>query len=685
MAFDPNPDWRRQLLYFVMIDRFSDEVERPLRGSDDLHPLPPGAPTTVWYWNLWAVSGRNRFQGGTLNGIRSRLPYLAELGVTALWISPFCRQRAADIDTNANGDGSDDPVAYIDPAHQTRVPPDPADLQLPRDASHGYAIQDFTDVDPRFGTRKDLRDLVQAAHERGMYVIFDIMLNHSAENFTYDVPDNPMRPPYVPPDPGHPGVVVRYPFGSWLDADNHPLPHGTPPKGPDDGVWPVELQDPALYTRRGRGDYGSGDDGDASAQFRVSDYRNRDFLYDPDEVGRSPVLRVLLRIWCRWIDETGCDGVRIDTFKHIPKWAATYATKVLRRYARLKHGKNDFLVFGEVAGGDTEESAYYEDVSVRCDARLLELGERRNALRGLARGDARRAGDALTPRPTVRDGNGVERRLPPDRLIMTIDDHDGLWDGAKQRLAASGRECVLPAAAYLLFGPSIPCLYYGTEQALRGAVGAGTNLDTFGASSDTQGRQGGDRYLREAMFGPANPRRAGLAGRPRPGVGVSDPALFDPDLPGFGPAGSSGVHAFDPASRWYRGIRALAAVRAAHEVLATGPITLCTRGRLGQGGYGADISPAVVAWARVCPATGAWGVVAVDLRPADQGVVDVEVALPATVGAATTATRRVAILRTTDVPDTTPSPVTLTRRPQSGTAFLPLAGLAPGEIRVHTA
>ncbi len=458
--------------------------------------------------------------------------------------------------------------------------------------------------------------LVEAAHDEGMYVIFDIMLNHSGECFAYDVAGNPMRPPYDPPVTarGRDVLRVRYPFGAWLDVDNQPLPRGVAPRNRDEGVWPESLQSPECFSRAGAGHYGEGDAADEQAQFRVSDYRNRDFAYPPHE-GPSPVLDALTRIWCDWIDLTGCDGFRIDTFKHVPRWVAQKATADIRAHAAAAHGKTDFLVFGEVAGGDFWEADYAGFDGVR----LLELSERRTALRALGRGRSDQAALVLTPPGTVEqkvDGQVVSRPLPADRLILTIDDHDGLWDGAKLRLAADSPDYVLPAVACLMFGPSIPCLYYGIGQALSGPVGAGGFLDDFGR---TDPRRGGDRYLREAMFGPEHPRKAGLAGRPGPGGDGGAKELFDERLPGFGPGGSTGVHVFDPASRWYRGIAALAAARRAHPVLATGAISRLTRGRIDGGGFGQDVTTAVVAWLRHDEATGAWGeheqAAEVDTRP----------------------------------------------------------------------
>jgi glycosidase len=94
-------------------------------------------------WDEWSNSGAERFQGGTIRGIISKLDYIAQLGVTTIWVAPVFKQR------------------------------------YHLDSYHGYAIQDFLDVDKRFGTREDLVDLVRLAHEKNLRVILDVIVNHS--------------------------------------------------------------------------------------------------------------------------------------------------------------------------------------------------------------------------------------------------------------------------------------------------------------------------------------------------------------------------------------------------------------------------------------------------------------------------------------------------------------------------
>src|SRR4051794_9005173 len=92
----PSPgDWRDEVLYFLLPDRFSDgqEDRRPPLDRRDLQAArrrPGGAP---WRWDHWAQSGATRWQGGTLAGLASKLDYLRALGVTTLWISPVFKQR----------------------------------------------------------------------------------------------------------------------------------------------------------------------------------------------------------------------------------------------------------------------------------------------------------------------------------------------------------------------------------------------------------------------------------------------------------------------------------------------------------------------------------------------------------------------------------------------------------------
>ena len=89
----PSPAaWEDQVLYFLMLDRFSDGREdgmRDLAGAVRHGSTPPFtlASANTADEAAWRAAGE-RWCGGTLAGLRSKLGYLQRLGITALWISP---------------------------------------------------------------------------------------------------------------------------------------------------------------------------------------------------------------------------------------------------------------------------------------------------------------------------------------------------------------------------------------------------------------------------------------------------------------------------------------------------------------------------------------------------------------------------------------------------------------------
>lgn len=116
---------------------------------------------------------------GDLPGIEQRLDYLAWLGVDALWISPMFPSPMADF---------------------------------------GYDVADYTDVDPRFGTLADAQSLIEAAHQRGLRVILDYVVNHTSNEHPWFLAsrssrDNPKRDWYFWKDPAPGGG----PPTNWVD------------------------------------------------------------------------------------------------------------------------------------------------------------------------------------------------------------------------------------------------------------------------------------------------------------------------------------------------------------------------------------------------------------------------------------------------------------------------------------
>lgn len=503
----PSPiDWRDEVLYFLLPDRFSDghEDARPLLDRSNL----TGARPTTFGFDRWAKSGSDRWQGGTIKGIRSKLSYLDDLGVSTLWIGPLFKQR------------------------------------VHRDTYHGYAIQDFLTLDARFGSRADLIALVDAAHSRGMRVILDIIFNHSGCNWIYA--NGEREPPYRQ-------FPAFYQKGAWLDRDEAQV-LALAANEDDTGVWPAELQADDYYTRAGRGSLGAGSFDDPQAEFRRTDFMDmRDFNYDTDRV-----LDDVARCFKYWIALSDCDGFRLDTLKHVTADVGRNFCGTIKEYA-ANLGKANFLLVGEVAGADSDAQRYRTALGRNLHA-TLDIGAIRRTLHRVAKG--LEAPQAYLNFERIWDDDLGSHRESGQRHVSILDDHDHV-SGEKIRFSsdAASDVQVIAGVALQLFSLGIPCIYYGTEQSFAGPERSEREqyLPDYNAGDPPP-----DKYLREAMFGPEHPLKSGAAGFGAPQV------EHDAQLPGFGAFGTSGHHCFDPNAPAYKRIRALCALRKQFPVLRSG-------------------------------------------------------------------------------------------------------------------
>ena len=615
-------DWRDEVLYFLLVDRFSDarEGSRPLLDRADLASARRMPGGNAWRWDRWAESGASRWQGGTLRGTASKLPYLESLGVTTLWLSPVFKQRGH------------------------------------ADSYHGYGVQDFLDVDPRLGDRGDLVDLVAAAHERGLRVILDIIFNHSGTNWIYPAgsPGGVYEPHYT---------TGRYEFGSWLGERGEPV---AAIGGREDGVWPAELQDKERYTRAGAGDLGAGDIDDPNAEHKRTDFLSlRDFA-----LGAADALGDLARCYKYWIALTDCDGFRIDTLKHVSLEEARNFCGTIKEFA-ANLGKEKFFLVGEIAGGDYAEERYLDVLQRNLDA-ALDIGGMRLTLNRVAQGLEHPA--AYFSGFDPGDAEMGSHRNLGDRHVSILDDHDHVF-GEKLRFSSNAPSehadhQVVAGVALQLFTLGIPCVYYGTEQAFAGPE-----------PSERQwlpGWGGSDRYLREAMFGPEQPRASGLDGL-RPAA-----AGLDPDLPGFGAFGTAGRHCFDDQHPAYVRISHLIACRRSAPVLRQGRQYLRPTSLFG-GPFEARGPGELVAWSRILDDEEALCVVnahATESRGADV-LVDATLNAPGAVMTVVANTAEAAAAGGVSGSHPVGSAVAVRRTP-GGIAYVELRGLGPSEVLVLT-
>ena len=474
----PSPaDWRDQTLYFLLPDRFSDGGEGARPVFDRNNPAAFAAPDKA----AWMTAGKG-FTGGTLAGIRSKLGYLKNLGVTSLWVGPVWKQ-CASLETY-----------------------------------HGYGIQNFLEVDPRFGTRQDLRDLVDAAHDLGMYVLLDIIYNHAGNVFFYDRSGNPeSRMPYRFGPP--------YPLHGWRSQSGAST---LSPASIEDGVWPEELQNPGAFTRAG--EIGRFDPEPWEDPLHpLNEFRRGDFFDLKNIELDGARLSLILDSYRYWIALSDCDGFRIDTVKHVPFEASRNFCGGIREFAE-SIGKANFLLLGEVTGGSGMARDYLDIFGRNLDA-TLDIGDPAERLSRMVKG-------FNPPEEFFRIFGGHDllgsHREVGRYHVSILDDHD-MVGRSKRRFAAgnttaSRYEQTAHAVGVQLTTLGIPCIYYGTEQALDGS------LDDHDSAIEPRDQNGNipfdDRYIRECLFG----------GK-------------------FGAHGTAGCHFFDPEHPAYLRIAAIARVR----------------------------------------------------------------------------------------------------------------------------
>ncbi len=509
--YSPSPsDWRDQIFYFLLPDRFSNGQEKPDRllkydlstpaGIEHIRSLRgPG-----WRWDDWQKSGAERYQGGTLKGIQSKLPYLADLGVTTLWIAPVFRQRVEE------------------------------------NTYHGYGIQNFLDIDSRFGDRRDLIELVDAAHAAGMYVILDIIFNHTGCNWFYDSSaGDGYKPRYLPPFSSYSPIWKRSGLGTAITDPGQSLQN-------DDSVWPQDLWDASNYLRAGCGDLGAGDINDDNAEHKRTDFLNlrKMNLFDGN------TFQALILSYHYWIALADIDGYRIDTFKHVTLNQARNFCNALKEYAE-DLGKDDFFLVAEVAGGNSAEDRYL-DVTGRNLNACLDIGEQREIICKVGKG-LQPGADFFAGFDPFDPGMGSHRNWGSQHMSIS-NDHDHVF-GSKVRLAAdaSNDHQGAAVAALQLFSMGIPCLYYGTEQGLAGGAEPDQRQYLYKWGDH-------DCLLRETMFGPEHPRDSGWSGT------QGNVEMIE----GFGPHGTSGWHVFNTGHPTYVRIVQLAQVRKQFKPLRRG-------------------------------------------------------------------------------------------------------------------
>jgi len=371
-TYFPSPgDWRSHTIYQIITDRFYD-------GDPSNNSANPKG--------MYNPLSMDSIHGGDFSGVTMHLDYIKHLGFNVIWISPVFLNH--------------------------------------RGAYHGYHINDFNQIDPHWGTLDDLRKLVDEAHARGMYVIIDVVFNHTARLLTSD-------------ESGFPAFSQKgYPM-RWIDDDHWIAP-------PFNNI--------ELFHNHGS----------------IQDWENEQHNVLGDLQGladlrteREDVRQWLLESHKALISATDCDGFRIDTAHHVELDFWKNILPQLRSHA-AELGKTNFLMFAEALRGRdedvsvlTREGAYPSALYYPYYFTLHDIWADRHPTRKI----------------TERWNNLSMYGESASRQLVTFGDNHDRARLLNEAYLAGDTNRLKALLTMLYASPGIPCVYYGTEQGFSGSKG----------------------------------------------------------------------------------------------------------------------------------------------------------------------------------------------------------------------
>jgi glycosidase len=358
------------------------------------------------------------------------------------------------------------------------------------DGYHGYHALHLLGVDPRYGTLEDVRALVRAAHQRNILVLFDVLVNHIADVVSWQQTDA--------------GLHGRFRFDLEAQASPPPLP--------------VELSDPGFF-------HSPDCEGLIEAPLFgfLEDWRTE----------HSFVRKHLITHLKYWISTTDVDGFRFDAVRHVELDFWQQCLRELRDYCQVI-GKPNFFLLGEHAGHLSQDVGVYSRDAGFSGMIDYPLYYRLRAVFAEATASPASLADYLDYEVfAYRDSRYNLAFL--DNHDTTRFRHHAEDHTADEETAYRRHLCAL---AWLILGPQLPCIYYGTEQEFNGAHVVRPDRDGKPIAYDCHVRE--DMFVNAGCLGPAGPLN-----RPR----------HPP---------------YDRSNRTFQTIRRLAALRAAQPALWQG-------------------------------------------------------------------------------------------------------------------
>ena len=396
--------WEGANLYFLMTDRFNN-----------------GDPSKDINFNRNKTTGKLRgFEGGDIKGIIQKIDdgYFEQLGINVIWLTPIVEQIHDGVD---EGTG----LSY---------------------GFHGYWARDWSALDPNFGTKKDLAELVEKAHAKGIRIMLDGVINHTG--------------PVTEMDPVWPNDWVRTgPTCTYNNFENTTI--CTLVKNlPDiktESTQEVEI--PAFLAEKWKSE-GRYD----------SEMASLDAFFKRTGYPRTPKYYIIK--WLTdYISEFGIDGYRADTVKHTEEgvWG-DFKTQCDYAFATWKKNNpskvldnNPFYTIAEV---------YNYGIST---GKWFDFGDRKvnyyengfnNMINFEFKWDAQKDYESIFSKYSSKLNN----ELKGFSVLNYLSSHDdgGPFDAKRVKSIESGTK--------LLLSPGISQVYYGDESA-RSLVIEGTQGD----------------------------------------------------------------------------------------------------------------------------------------------------------------------------------------------------------------
>lgn len=293
--------WEGANLYFLLTDRFNN-----------------GNPSNDVNFDRTKVTGKLRgFEGGDIKGITQKVKegYFTDLGINAIWMTPIVEQIHGGTD---EGTG----VTY---------------------GYHGYWAKDWTKIDPSFGTKEDLHELVKEAHARGIRIVLDAVINHTG--------------PVTERDPVWPDDWVRTDKQCTYDNYENTVSCTLVANLPDirtESNDSVELPPQLVEKWKAEGRY-------------EEEVEELDAFFERTGHPRAP--RFYIMKWLTdYITEFGVDGYRCDTVKHTEGYVwEEFKTECDYAFAEFKKTNpervmddNDFYLVGEVYNYGVSGGKYFD-------------------------------------------------------------------------------------------------------------------------------------------------------------------------------------------------------------------------------------------------------------------------------------------------------------------------------------